>query len=383
MIEIIKKLNECEEIRACILVVKFNAKIDAQYKATMEYYSRLLPGLFEKNVIIVMTEFKTDDYSETLRKRQRINVEQVKRNTIVALQQCSNNQITYSPQLFTIDCLVVTPPQNQYDLDFKIDAHPSLTTRTAILDYIFHLKPIKVKDQMVAKTEYIKQKDAQEYEKLQGEINGYNLRLQEVHTNSKKVLNDTRQKKMEIKKTESEINYLKKKLQDKDKTDDVEAVNWSINEEGRVLRWFTREFDINSPYEISNYTTWTNGKSEFKEITQTSHAVSGRVQGSFMRGIYASVTAYTQKRMKYAEEITELNRRIAREKTNLTRCKAAWEDFRMLHKEKLEEINLLEKYIDEKNTAVKKCQSDLMTLDEAKTRLDEMQKMFDSIKHLT
>ena len=45
MIDIIKKLNECEEIRAFILVVKFSAKIDAQYRATMEYYSKLLPGL--------------------------------------------------------------------------------------------------------------------------------------------------------------------------------------------------------------------------------------------------------------------------------------------------------------------------------------------------
>lgn len=38
-------------------------KIDAQYKATVVYYRWLLPLLFEKNVIIVLTNFPTDHCS--------------------------------------------------------------------------------------------------------------------------------------------------------------------------------------------------------------------------------------------------------------------------------------------------------------------------------
>ena len=66
----------------CVLVVKFTSKIDAQYRATIQYYRKLLPTLFEKNVIIVMTGFATDDRSTELRKKQGINVEQIKANTV-------------------------------------------------------------------------------------------------------------------------------------------------------------------------------------------------------------------------------------------------------------------------------------------------------------
>ena len=150
MIQIIDKLSEFGKFRACILVIKFNAKIDTQYKATMEYYGQLLPGLFDKNVIIVMTDFATDDHSERMRQRQGIDVGKVKENTIMELRQCSNSQLTYTPQLFTIDCL----PRDT-------EMETNLTVRTAIIDFIYQsLTPVSVKDRMVAITDYIKQKDA-------------------------------------------------------------------------------------------------------------------------------------------------------------------------------------------------------------------------------
>ena len=110
----------------------------------------------------------------------------------------------------------------------------------------------------------------------------------------------------------------------------------------------TREFNIKSPHEITKYTIWTNGGCEFKNVVQTSHAVSGRVEGRFMCGLHASVTAYTEKRTKYADEITELKRRLVEENANLTRRKEEREDCQKICKEKMEEMELLEKYIDER-----------------------------------
>uniref|UniRef100_A0A1X7TWC4 AIG1-type G domain-containing protein n=1 Tax=Amphimedon queenslandica TaxID=400682 RepID=A0A1X7TWC4_AMPQE len=347
MIDIIKRLNELEEIKACILVVKFNAKIDAQYKATMEYYSKLLPGLFEKNVIIVMTEFKTDDNSE---------------DTILELRKCSK-QISYSPQIFTIDCCLTSDSPEK---------ETSLIMRKVILDYILQLPPIKVNNQMVAKTDYIKHKDAAKYEKLQGEIKGYKERLQEVHTESKKALDDTRSKKKEINEKESKIKDLEEKLKEKDTTEDVVAEHWSINEVWKWFQRFTRGFNIKSTHEITHYTTWSNEKCEFKEIVQTSHSVKGKVQGQFMRGIYASVTAYTEKRIKYADEIQKLKKEIETKNKNLTECKDEWEDYRKEHEEKLEEIELLEKYIAQRHVAAEKCLLDLMTMEDAVKRLEEL-----------
>ena len=365
MIDIIKKLNECKEIRACILVVKFNAKIDAQYRATIEYYSKLLPGLFDNNVIIVMTDFATDERSEKQRKMQHINIEDVKCNTILELGQCSNNQISYSPQLFMIDCLPMT----------SAEMETSKKERNTILNYIFQLPPIKIENQMVAKTDYIKQKDAEKYEKLQGEIIGYKEGLKEVHRDSKNALDQTRDKKIEITETESKINDLEKKLHDKDTADTVVAVHHSISEGWKISLLFEksrRDFNIESPHEISNYTTWSNGKCEFKEVVQTSHTVRGKVEGNFLRGIYASVTVNIEKRIKYAKEIEDLKKELRKENTNLSRCQEEWEDFRKLHEEKLAEIELLEKYIAERCVAAERCQSDLMTMEEAAIRLEEL-----------
>uniref|UniRef100_A0A1X7UKH4 AIG1-type G domain-containing protein n=1 Tax=Amphimedon queenslandica TaxID=400682 RepID=A0A1X7UKH4_AMPQE len=362
MIDIIKKLNECQEIRAFILVVKFNAKIDAQYRATMEYYSKLLPGLFEKNVIIVLTDYATDERSVKQRERQCIDVEEIKRNTILELGQCSNNQITYSPQLFMIDCQPMTSAEKEI----------SKKERKAILDYIFQLTPIEVRNQMVAKTDYIKQKDAQKYEQLQGEIKGYSERLQEVNKESKNALDQTRHKNREITEIESKIHDLKKQLEDKDTTGEIVAVNCSINEEWKWFQWQTREFNIESQHEISSHTKWTNGNCQFKEIVQKPDAINGRIEGSFMRGIHASITAYTQKKIKYAKEIEDLKKKIETKNKILTECKDEWEKYRAEQKESLEEIELLEKYIAQRRVVAEKCRSNLMTMEDAATRLEEL-----------
>uniref|UniRef100_A0A1X7TC15 AIG1-type G domain-containing protein n=1 Tax=Amphimedon queenslandica TaxID=400682 RepID=A0A1X7TC15_AMPQE len=366
MIQIIKKLNECKEIRACILVVKFNAKIDAQYKATIEYYSKLLPGLFDKNVIIVMTDYATDERSEILRQRLHINVEEVKRNTILELGQCSSNQISYSPQLFMIDCLPTTSAE--------MEIHKK--EREAILDYIFQLPPIKVENQMVAKTDYIKHKDNEKYEKLQGEIKGYSENLKEAHKESKNAIDQTRHKKIESIEIESKVNDLEDKLHDKDTPDTVVAVRHSINEGWNIKKIFgktTRDFNIESPQEISNYTTWSNGNCEFKEIVQTPHTVRGRVVGNFLHGIYASVTVNVEKRVKYAKEIEDLKKELRKANADLAQCEEKWKEFRENHKKSLHEIELLEKYIAERKVAAQKCHSDLMTMEEAALRLAELE----------
>uniref|UniRef100_A0A1X7STE0 AIG1-type G domain-containing protein n=1 Tax=Amphimedon queenslandica TaxID=400682 RepID=A0A1X7STE0_AMPQE len=353
MIDIIKKLNECREIRACIFVVKFNAKIDAQYKATIKYYSKLLPDLFERNVIIVMTDFKTDKDSKQQRKRQCLNVEEVKCDTIDELCKCSNNQIKYIPQLFMIDCFAM------YD-----EKETSKKERAAILDYIFELRPIKVKSQKVAKTDYIKNKDKVEHQKLQEEIKRKNDALKEDYKHSEAALNDTQKKKKEIDDLENDIDNFREALLDKNTDENVVAAHQSIN---------VSSFKIESPYEITSYDTWTNGSYNFTEIVQTSQIIQGNVVGEFMLGIYASVTAYTHKKLKYQDEIKDLNDKIKEKQNRLNKCTEEWKKFKKSHTDKEEEIKLLEKYINERKAAARRCRLDFMTVEDAVKRLKELE----------
>lgn len=239
-IDIIKKLNECREIRACVLVVKFSATIYAQYKATLEYYSKLLPGLFDSNLIIVMTDYATDERSEIMRKRQHIDIEQVKRNTIEELRKCSNNQ-TYSPQLFTIDCLALE----------RDEMETSLAVRRAILDCILQLPPIEVKNQTIAKTDCIKHKDAEKYQKLQGEIAAYSERLKEVRKNSKKVLDDIHKKQKEITEIENKITKERCEAEleafqklNKEKLAEIELLETYIDERRRAAEKYHSDLTV-------------------------------------------------------------------------------------------------------------------------------------------
>ena len=81
MVNLIEAIEEEKAVNACVVVVKYSAKIDQQYKDTLQYYSRLLPQFFsENNLLVVMTDYATDDRSKAIREREGIKTEEIKEN---------------------------------------------------------------------------------------------------------------------------------------------------------------------------------------------------------------------------------------------------------------------------------------------------------------
>ena len=103
MMEVIQTLHNVKKIKACIFVVKFGSKIDQQYRDTVEYYQKLLPSLFSRNVLIAMTNYSSDKRSVDMRKRKKINVELIKNNFKKEIAKSAS--MSYIPILFAIDCL--------------------------------------------------------------------------------------------------------------------------------------------------------------------------------------------------------------------------------------------------------------------------------------
>ena len=138
MIHIVRKLKEVQSVSACILCVKFDSKIDAQYKATVAYYRKLLPSLFERNVVIVMTSFLTDSRSDLMRQKQGVDVDAIVNNA--RREVIESGQLTFKPQVFMIDSLPLTEDERQ----------TSEECRASILDFIRRaLRPISIKDMRV------------------------------------------------------------------------------------------------------------------------------------------------------------------------------------------------------------------------------------------
>lgn len=360
MIEIIQRLKRTSEVKACIFVVKFDSRVDAQYKATLQYYSKLLPNLFERNVIVVMTEFRNDEYSAKLRERRGTNVERIKHQAMGEIRAASN--ISFVPQIFTIDCL-----------PFEEELEENLRVRDAIIHYIYQLKAIAMDDVKVVKTPFVREYDLRKMKEHEGEINGYAEMLKEVNAKSKQALNKVREKEEHVTIASNRLQNLKCSLEDKDTADFVVAATWSI-EESWGFRRLQKDFQVESQWEIKDYVTWSNGHCSFIDIHQDTYEVTGKVKGEFMRGLYASVELFTEKRLKYATEIEKLKREVKKADSDLTKSKKACERVVHQYNAHKKQIEQLQAFIQKKREKIKLCSADILPVDEALKRLEEIPK---------
>ena len=358
MIDIVKVLRTgMRSVRACVLCTKFNAKVDAQYKATIEYYSRLLPTLFEGNVVVVMTSFSTDERSVTLRKNQNIDEEKVKENTIAEVKEIAG--LSYRPQLFTIDCLPI-------DRD---ECEISMETRRAILDYIAKLHPIPTADVVVAKTEHLKQIDDKECDTIHGEIVGYNKRLKQANDRAAETFAKIEEEQVKKSEKVAELVNLRVKLRLNDSDDLVTAGHWGINREWKLLTWLCRNVNIDSPWKIVDVQKWTNGKCQWTEEEVTEKTYQGKLQGMFMRGLYASVTLKTTKRDKYAPIIAKLYETVSEQQKQLDGIEKNLKKICMEHSEFLDEISDLNQHLEACLERIRALSTNYLSLKEAEDRL--------------
>lgn len=356
MTKLVQALQKIEHIHACVLVVKFNAKIDAQYKATMQYYCKLLPDLFEKNVIIVMTDFATDERSVRIRERQGIDVEQMKINTCTELQKCAGSLLIYQPILLLVDCLPYGEEEKKY----------SEATRNEFFEYVFEKEPTTLTDFKVAKLVDIKNDDAQKIQLLEGEINGYKERLEEAEVESEEVFEEVKARENENTKAQNVVENLKDMIKEKDKDTEVTATSWSIDQP-RKFRSTEYSFHIESPYEKTRVHKWTN--CTFKEYKETDNGAIGIVEPKFMRRCRATVEVFTEKRMKYEKEIKELKEKLQEAKVESDRMKKVCTSLQEKHEKHKEQIVLFQRYIDERRDHIRKYSSEFLTLEEAQERL--------------
>ena len=362
MTSLIMALNDpnLKGVSACLLCIKFNSKIDAQYQATVKYYSRLLPSLFEGNVLIIMTEFMTDDRAEKLRKMRRIDVERVKMNTTNEIKESA--ELVYNPPLFAIDCL---------PMDKEERAH-SLRVRRAILDYIQSLTPVNTTNLQVEKTSYLKELDDKIVKRMLGEITGYNKRLMEVNKAATKALTRIEYLEREILHVKSDIENTSSELRVKDSEELVVAKTWSITKTSKIFHALDEKFKISSEWKIDNVRMWKNVEAEWNDVQKTDYEVSGSLQGQYMRGLHASVTLETKKQRKYVKEIRDMKKKLKELNQKLTALQDDHRTAHQQHQQYQHELKLLQKYIDERREDIGKFSLTSMSTAEAMRRADEL-----------
>ena len=108
--------------------------------------------------------------------------------------------------------------------------------------------------------------------------------------------------------------------------------------------------------------SWTRKKGEAR----------GKVEGQWFRGLYASLTLLSQKRIVFKNEIEKLKAELTSLQSKLkeeTRSLAEHEAQHTIHRK---EIDLLNHFIQARSTRKEQLMADPITIDEAHKRLEEL-----------
>ena len=360
MINIIRALHTAGEIRACILVVKFSSKVDTPYKASIKYYSKLLQGVFETNLLIVMTDYACDERSRNLRVLQGINEEQIKANILIEITAVCG--VSKPPALFTIDCLPMSTEE----------FHTNLHIRDDIIAHIFTFVSTPTKNLRVAKTDSILAADKITIAKLEGEVVAYDERLEQSLVNAHSAYKQVEQHEKRIHTLKSDIVDIKDSLQSLDTQQLVESEVWSVNLRWRWFKILSQHYEVTSPWPVRNVKYWSGRKCRFvRQENVTDYTVRGGVKSKCNRSLNAKVTLEVFKCDKHGDEIKELKDGVSLKEEQLSETELRHSNSKQRHAQINTEIDTLKINIEQRKAEIAKLACEYLTMEECVERFPQ------------
>ena len=357
MINIIRALHTVGRIRAIILVVKFSSKIDTPYKASVKYYSKLLPGLFETNLITVMTDYACDERSKNLRVLQGIDEEQIKNNIITQLADSCG--VITPPKLFTIDCL----PMNEQE--FVIN----LQSRNDIILHVFSFETMSTRDLKLAKTDAILSADRLSAAALEGEVMAQGDRMEKLQDDVALLITQIQQLSKRVRGISSDVKAKQGEVAALDTQELVAGATWSVRTKWKMLKSQSQSFEVTSKWPVQGVKYWTNGQCRWRRREYASPcSVQGAVKSKRNRGLHAQVTLEVYKRDKFAEDLSALRDTISSKEELLGEVEKQHEKSRGKYKQVTKEMTALREIIVIKKQKIVKLSSEYLTMEECLER---------------
>ena len=360
MIAIVKQLNELKSISACVLCTQYEAKIDAQYKATVAYYKKLLPRLFHNNVLIVFTNYRTDPRTVFMRQRQGL-----KDKSINNARDEISKGLNYRPAYFQMDSLPFGSEERSYHEEVRL----------SILDYIGReMKDVdlRVEKLLVAKTPAVKDMERKIIDRAKGEVKGYKEMVYAKRSKKDAILEEYRQKQTEKDNVSQKANNLEDKLKELDSDMLVIDKVWCLEEKWKSLRTQSKQFRVESEWPIADYLMWDNGHVKWTILKQEKYSISGELEGKFMRGLHAKVTLYIHKRDRYAEDIQNIRSALSDKQRISTLLHQKIEILMEKHDSHAADIERCEEQICRFEDEIKEAERDTMTVEEAEEMLKNL-----------
>ena len=357
MMDIVQRLKDLQSISACILCIKFDTKIDIQFRATIDYYRKLLPRLFEENVLVVLTNYCCDDRSLKMRKRRGIDDQKVIEGTISEIAKLFDPPNESQLEYLCIDALPYGPEEKERNL----------TIRKAIFEKATSMPPVSVTNLKVMKTPALKQMHDSKIVALDGKISGFKMELIEENPKAKDVLCNLETSLENMFTVKSSIQRMKDELNRLDTAELVIGRVWRTLKKWKLMYKTKEKFEIKSDWPIIDFKLWPAEKAvSWSTKRSGDNIIFGEVSGEFMRGLNATLTIMVHRRDKYDTLIQTIKKRLSEEKKSLKTLKTKVDGILQQAKEmKKEEVELLHEYINEKIKEKLVYCLDSMTMEEA------------------
>ena len=311
MTDVIKQLAKQKYLLGCLFVTKWDAKVDRQYEETMEYYGKLLPDIFEAvNVVLVMTNYAMDKKSVRTREKRGVDVSKYIVDTNNCIKKCIPAML-FIPNVVLIDSFPAAESINDEYL-------ACLERRNDILNCLRIFRPIELRRLKLAKIPEIVKEDKIAIKYLEDEIKREKEKKIPMLTQAEEKERLEELKKLEEQELRNTIAKKQSELDDLDTDEEVISEQWSADEKGGWFFAAKEAFYLVSSPQITRVEKSGSGV-EWPEFHVDKHSVSGIVVARTRTGrLNVSVTAFTEKRLLYADEINKLRKEIQTTKGQLT-----------------------------------------------------------------
>ena len=349
MIFLMKKLQDLQEINTCIVVVKCDGKIDNQYKETLLYYKNLLPDLFKKNLIVVVTHYLQDKASI---ERREITEEVIRRDILGAVRETC--ELSDDPPLFLID----SKPLEGDDI--------SPVVRNNILRHVFNQEPT-IPQFKVTKPPSLVQHDRTVFDKL---VQDATEQSHQTYKNNPELQNELNVINDDIAELKANKKHWEAKRDDLDTEELVDHVHWNTKKKRKLMEKRSDRYHLSTcPYKIRNVIKGGGGE-HWREEQKTECTLSGKVESSKNHGFRAHITLQIHKRDKFEKEIIDCKEKIKEIESQLTAKLVKQTERKQAHEMIFKEKS--ERLIEDARQKNKHYLNPDMTPEEAIKRLNEM-----------
>ena len=273
----IKTVKTLESISACILCVKYNSEYK-DFKANVDYYQKLLPRLFEDNLIVVVYHFDdtpVDSDSFMIRVAKNLFPQRI------------------------IECYYIDDP--------SANNNPSI--RKSILSRASSLRPVPVAHLKVMKTHELKESHDLTVAELDDKISKKKSQFVKRNLNAEKEIVDIYVIQGNMYQNESIIRCVEDELRSLDTKELVSGEVWHTSKQWTSIA--SNDIKIKVKWPIIGFSAWSDYEAvswNFPTFQTGRYEFNGDVSGPLLGGLRATVTVLVHRRDKYSERIEKLKK---------------------------------------------------------------------------